>query len=90
MISQLQLQLDSKDKINKKWSVGTKAITENLEKLVSDLKYELRKVKKENTRLKYELRESQKKFEQYKTFLQVISQDVDKISYMTSKNSPPG
>lgn len=86
-IAQLQVQLESKDGINKKWSVETKAIVESLEKLVASLKRELNKSKKENKRLRSELEDQQNKFEQFKHFLQLITNDVDKISQMAQENS---
>ncbi|KAG5898615.1 hypothetical protein JTB14_020991 [Gonioctena quinquepunctata] len=85
-INQLHNQLDSKEKISKHWMNETKIIVEKLEKFVGDLKGEVRKLKKENMKLKEELQLHKTKFEQYKHFLQIISQDVNKISYKAVDN----
>lgn len=80
------MQLNSKDQINKKWSIETKTIVQSLENLVATLKKDLSKTKKENKRLRSELFGERKKFEQYKHFLELITNDVDKISKMVPEN----
>lgn len=84
--AKLQQQLESKDQLNKKWSTESKAIVENFEKLVVQLKKELNKSKKENNKLNMQLEYEQKKFLQYKSFLEVITKDVDKISKKAEEN----
>nr|XP_023016021.1 hyaluronan-mediated motility receptor-like [Leptinotarsa decemlineata] len=89
-MNQLQNQLDSKDKLSHQWRNETKIIIEKLEKVVGDLKAEVRKLKKDNLKLKEELDKYKNKFEQYRSFLQIISQDVNKISYKAFNKDQPG
>lgn len=84
------MQLDFKDQINKKWSTETKTIVQSLEKLVANLKKELNKSKKENKILKSDLYDERQKFEQYKGFLQIINNDVNKITQMARENAENG
>lgn len=86
-LAELQKQLESKDQLNKKWSVESKAIVENLEKLIGSLKKELKKTKRENNKLKIQVEYEQNKFEQYKGFLQVVTKDVDKITKIAEDNA---
>lgn len=61
-----------------------------MENLVTNLKRELNKLKKENKILKSELDDERKKFQQYKSFLQIINNDVDKITQMARENPESG
>ncbi|XP_018565268.1 uncharacterized protein PFB0765w-like [Anoplophora glabripennis] len=79
-IRQLQDEVDSKTEINRKWITETRIIKDNLEKLIADLKVEIQKLKRENKKLREKLLESHNKIEQYKTFMDLISKDVNKIS----------
>ncbi|KAJ8922688.1 hypothetical protein NQ315_007720 [Exocentrus adspersus] len=79
-IKQLQTEIDCKTEMNRKWVTETRNIKDSLEKLISELKVEINKLKKENKKLKEKLLECNKKIEQYKTFMDLISRDVNKIS----------
>ncbi|KAJ8952045.1 hypothetical protein NQ318_010955, partial [Aromia moschata] len=81
-IKALESQVGSLMEINKKWTSETKFIIENLEGVITDLKTEVQKLKVENKALKEKLKECVNKIGQYKTFMQLISQDVNKISSM--------
>ncbi|KAJ8927180.1 hypothetical protein NQ314_020456 [Rhamnusium bicolor] len=82
-IKELQAELESKTEFNKRWIKETKLITENLEKLISDLKIEIHRLRKENKNLREKLHECGNKIEQYKVFVQLVTKDVNKISNMT-------
>ncbi|CAG9762964.1 unnamed protein product [Ceutorhynchus assimilis] len=82
-IKQLQTQIEMKQDLHQKWRKETKIITDNLEKLVTHLKQEVQQFKKENKSLKEDFRKSEDKVRQYKTFLELISKDVNKISHLT-------
>lgn len=79
----MQLQIEKKNEINQKWRKEMKIITDNLEKVISNLKQEVQGLKKENKCLKEKLSKSDEKVKQYKTFLELISKDVNKISHLT-------
>lgn len=76
LTSQLERQRD----LNDKWRIECNNITENLERLIRDLKNEMYRVKKENKKLTKRLKEQDRRANEYKTFLQILSEDVTKIS----------
>lgn len=78
----LMAENEAKTEINRKWATETRIIKDSLEKLIADLKIEIDKLKKENKKLKEKLLECNNKVEQYKTFMDLISKDVNKISTM--------
>ncbi|XP_060530717.1 sodium channel and clathrin linker 1-like [Cylas formicarius] len=82
-IEELQSQISIKDQINKKWRTETKGIIDNLEKIITNLKTETHQVKRDNGKLKEKLKKSEEKINQYKVFLELISNDVNKISVLT-------
>ncbi|ENN76666.1 hypothetical protein YQE_06845, partial [Dendroctonus ponderosae] len=86
-IMELQRQVEKKNEINEKWRTESKIITENLEKMAAHLKREAQALKKSNKQLKQDLKKSEEKVKHYKTFLDLISKDVAKISHLTVGNS---
>ncbi|XP_066247069.1 sodium channel and clathrin linker 1-like [Euwallacea similis] len=82
-IRELQLQVKKKNEINEKWRNETKVISDNLEKMVSNLRLEIQVLKKENKALKESVKKAENKSKQYKIFLDLISKDVAKISHLT-------
>lgn len=86
-IGHFKAQLETKDQLNKKWCVETKVIVESLENLIVHLKKEFSKSKKENKRLRVELEDQRRKIDHLKGFLQLITDDVDKMSLMAQKDA---
>lgn len=83
---EMQRQMEKKNEINEKWRAESKIITENLEKMATHYKREVQAVKKLNKQLKEDLKKCEEKVKQYKTFLDLISKDVAKISHLTVGN----
>lgn len=82
-IKELQTQIEKKNEIDRKWRDQSKIITDNLEKLVMNLKQETHALKKDNKNLKDCVKKAEDKVKQYRTFLELISKDVAKISHLT-------
>lgn len=82
-IKELQTQMEKKNEIDRKWRDQSKIITDNLEKLVMNLKQETHSLKKDNKNLKDCVKKAEDKVKQYRTFLELISKDVAKISHLT-------
>ncbi|RZC36122.1 sodium channel and clathrin linker 1-like, partial [Asbolus verrucosus] len=83
IVEELKAQLLSQTEINKKWRTEAKNITERLEKRIIELKLTLNKVKTDNRTLTDRLKEANLKMYEYRKFLQMISQDVNKITSIT-------
>lgn len=85
-ILKLEADLEAKEQINKKWSTETKSIAESFEKMISHLKKKLTKANKTNETLTSDLETQKKKCEQYKKFVQILTEDAEKICQMASEN----
>lgn len=83
MVQELQEQLLSQTEINRKWRNETKSITEQLEKIITELKAANRVMKQENKVLTERLKDANMKMYEYRKFLEMISQDVTKITTIT-------
>ncbi|XP_068907121.1 sodium channel and clathrin linker 1-like isoform X2 [Tenebrio molitor] len=87
LVEELQEQLVSQTEINKKWRAETKNITEQLERIITELKTANNKMKQENRALNERLKEANLKMFEYRKFLEMISQDVTKITTITLPES---
>ncbi|XP_044254488.1 paramyosin-like [Tribolium madens] len=83
LVQELQEQLISQTEINKKWRAETKNITQQLEKIITELKAANNKMKLENKVLNERLKDANVKMFEYRKFLEMISHDVTKITTVT-------
>lgn len=73
--------------MNNKWKKETITITDTFEKLISNLKKELQKLRKNNDELTLKLQKAENKIKEYKIFMELISKDVNTITKTIGQNT---
>ncbi|XP_030766316.1 synaptonemal complex protein 1-like [Sitophilus oryzae] len=79
-INDLQAQMENKNEMRDKWKRETNIIVSNLEKLVGNLKDQIQTLKKENKSIKEKCTKLTNKINNYKKFIELISNDVSKLN----------
>lgn len=87
MLSKIQKKLELQIQLNNKWKKETITITDTFEKLISNLKKELQKLRKNNDELTLKLQKAENKIKEYKIFMELISKDVNTITKTIGQNT---
>lgn len=87
MLSKIQKKLELQIQLNNKWKRETITITDTFEKLISNLKKELQKLRKNNDELTLKLQKAENKIKEYKIFMELISKDVNTITKTIGQNT---
>lgn len=83
IVRELQEQINLQTENNKKWRNETKIMTERLEKVITEQKTLNNKLKRENKCLNEKMENSNVKMLEYRKFLELVSQDVTKMTKNT-------